>query len=129
MEMKKLIAGALLGSMLACTTLRPVADYEQYVRASQPRQIWVTPHDAKPVLLEAPRFVHDTLVGFVAGRYWEFAPGDLRQVQVREPANGRTAFLIGAAIAVSAVLVAVLASGGPDSYIPTPEDPATSRQP
>ena len=81
--MKRLVASILLASMVACTTLRPVADYQQYVRSSQPTQLWVTPRDSKPVMLDGPRFVNDTLVGFVRGQYREFAPGDVTAVQVR----------------------------------------------
>lgn len=126
---KRLIATVLLGSMIGCTTLRPVADYQQYVRSTQPSQLWITPQDAKPIRLEAPRFVNDTLVGFVSGHYREFAPGDVRRVQVRQPATGRTMILVGAAVTVGALLLSILASGGPDTYIPTPEDPPTTNFP
>ena len=126
---KRIVASVLLASMVACTTLQPVANYEQYVRTAQPSQLRVTPRDSKPVMLDAPRFVNDTLVGFVRGQYREFAPGDLTAVQVRQPASGRTAFLVGAVAAVGAVLIAVLASGGQPTYIPTPEDPPSSTHP
>lgn len=127
--LKRVIASVLLASMIGCTTLRPVADYQQYVRTAQPSQLWLTPLDSPPIRLEAPRFVNDTLVGFVRGHYREFAPGDVRQVQVRQSATGRTMILVGAAVAVGALLLSMLASGGPDSYIPTPEDPPTTNFP
>jgi len=124
--MKRCVASILLTSMVACTTLRPVADYQQYVRTSQPTQLWVTPRNSKPVMLDGPRFVNDTLVGFVSGQYREFAPGDLSAVQVRQPAGGKTAFLVGALTVVGVVLIAVLAGTGAPGYQPTPEDPPTS---
>lgn len=127
--LRRLVASVLLSSMLACTTFRPVVNYRQYVQMSQPSRLLVTPRDAQPVLLEGPRFVNDTLVGFVSGRYQEFAPGDLRQVQVRQAATGRTVLLVGAIVAVSAVLISILASGGTPTGPPNPEQPPTSSHP
>lgn len=127
--MKRLVAGILLVSMVACTTMRPVADYEQYVRTAQPSQLWITPRNAPPVLLEGPRFLNDTLVGFVSGRYQEFAPADLGQVQVRHPATGRTVLLLSAIVAVSVVLISVLQTGGTPQGLPNPEQPPTSPHP
>lgn len=127
--LKRLVASALLASMLACTTLRPVADYQAYVQTSRPSQLLVTPRNAQPVLVDGPRFVHDTLVGFVRGHYREFSPAEVGRVQVRQPAKTRTALLVGAAVAVSAALFAMLASGGPSTYIPGPEDPPATIHP
>lgn len=127
--LKRLVASGLLTSMLACTTLRPLADYEQYVRTSQPSQLMVTPKDSKPLRLDGPRFVNDTLVGFVAGRYREFAPGELSAVQTQQPARGRTVLLVGAVVALGAVLIAVLAGSGSPTTPPNPEQPATVNTP
>jgi type IV pilus biogenesis protein CpaD/CtpE len=129
MPLRRVIAALLLASLTACTTLRPIANYEQYVRNAQPGRLWVTPRDAKPVMLEGPRFVNDTLVGFVRGRYHEFAPGELSLVQVRRPAGGKTAVLVGVLAAAGISLLAILASGGEPTRIPTPEDPPTSSRP
>lgn len=126
---KRLVAAGLLASMMGCTTLRPVADFEEYVRTARPSQLWITPQDAPPLKLEGPRFVSDTLVGFVGGQYREFAPGSLRMVQVRQPAGGRTAVLVGVAAAVGVALIAVLASSGTSTNQPTPEDPPTTSIP
>ncbi|MGH7607585.1 MAG: hypothetical protein ACREME_09610 [Gemmatimonadales bacterium] len=126
---KRFVAGGLLLSMVACTTLRPVSDYQTYVSTARPHRVWVTPRDAAPLLLDGPRLIQDTLVGFVDGRYREFAPADVQQVQVRTPARGRTAFLVGAAVVLGAVALSVLSGGGPDTYIPSPEDPTTSLVP
>jgi hypothetical protein len=123
--LKRLVASVLLTSLLACTTLRPLADYEQYVRTSQRSQLIVTPKDSKPLRLDGPRFVNDTLVGFVEGRYREFAPGELSAVQAQQPARGRTALLVGAVLTLGAVLIATLAGSGSPSTPPNPEQPAT----
>ena len=126
MQLKRFTAVLLLGTMTACTTLRPVPNYEQFVRTAQPGRLWVTPQSSGPVLLEGPRFVNDTLVGFVGGSYREFAPGQLRAVQVRQSAGGRTAVLVGVLAAVGASLFAILSSSGEPTRLPTPEDPPTS---
>ncbi|MEX2155724.1 MAG: hypothetical protein WD773_02660 [Gemmatimonadales bacterium] len=127
--MKRFVASILLASMVACTTLRPVADYQQYVRTSQPSQLWITPRNAQPLLIEGPRFLNDTLVGFVSGRYQEFAPSDLGRVQVRQAATGRTVLLLSGVVAVSALLISLLATGGTPNLPPNPEQPPTSTHP
>ena len=126
---KRVVAAVLLGSMIGCTTLRPLADYRSYVENTQPTQLWITPRDAASLRLEGPRFLNDTLVGFVGGQYREFAPTDIRLVQVRQPAGGRTGLLVAAVAVVGVVIFAKLASGGPATYIPTPEDPPTTARP
>lgn len=129
MHMKRVIAAVLLASLSACSTLRPVPNYEQYVRTAQPGRLWVTPRDSKTVLLEGPRFLNDTLVGFVGGRYREFAPGDVQQVRVRQAATGRTAILVTGVAAVGAFLIAVLQGSGASMGVPNPEQPPTSSRP
>ncbi|MDP3911133.1 MAG: hypothetical protein Q8Q14_12150 [Gemmatimonadales bacterium] len=123
--MKRMISTILLGLTLGCTTLRPVNDYQTYVTTTKPSRVWVTTREAgRPLLVEGPRLVHDTLVGFVGGRYREFAPGDLQHVRIKRPATGRTTLLLGTSLAVAATLVVLLASNGPQTSPPTPEDPA-----
>jgi hypothetical protein len=129
MPMRRVIAPVLLVCVSACTTLRPMPNYAQYVRTAQPGHLWVTPGNSKPVLLEGPRFVNDTLVGFVKGQYREFAPDDVGVVQVRRAAGGRTAVLVGMLVAAGISLLAILPSGGEPTRIPTPEDPPSSPHP
>jgi hypothetical protein len=127
--MRRVIAALLLASLSACSTLRPVPNYEQYVRTVQPGGLWITPRNSKAVLLEGPRFLNDTLVGFVGGRYQEFAPGAVSLVQVRRPAGGRTAVLVGVIAAAGVSLLAILQGSGDPTRIPTPEDPPSSSRP
>ncbi len=118
----------LLFSFLSCTTLRPVGDANVYLANSRPGHIWVRTIDETWVV-EAPRLIGDTLVGFVDGEYREFLPGAVREVRVREPAPRRTVFLTAGMIAVGAFLIATLASTGPGGRLPTPEDDPTNTNP
>jgi hypothetical protein len=102
---------------------------QQFILTARPARIWVTRTDNTQVLVEAPRLLGDTLVGFVGGRYQEILLPETRWVGIRQPAPRRTAVLVGAVVALGAVLISVLASNGPASPIPTPEDPPTTTFP
>jgi hypothetical protein len=121
-------AGALLASMVGCTTLKPMADGNTYVSTARPSQVWVSTDDGT-VLLDAPRLLGDTLVGFVAGEYREFLPGGVREVSVRQPAPRRTLLLAGGMVLGSAVLIATLSDTGPSASLPTPEEDPTNPRP
>lgn len=122
------MAAVLLFSFLSCTTLRPVADANAYLSNSRPGQVWVRTSD-ETMLVEAPRLIGDTLVGFVEGEYREFLPGAVREVRVREPAPRRTVILTAGMIALGAFLIATLAGTGPGGRVPTPEDDPTNPTP
>ena len=126
--LRRVVAAALLLSFVSCTTLKPVADGNSYVSTSRPSEVWVRT-DQKTLLLEGPRLLGDTLVGFVGGEYREFLPGEVRGVQVRRPASGRTALLVSGLVVVGAALIGVLASTGPSSAQPTPEDDPSNPRP
>ncbi|HXF95022.1 MAG TPA: hypothetical protein VNI61_02850 [Gemmatimonadales bacterium] len=120
-----LVAIGALG-LAGCTTLGPVTAPQEYVAARRPAALWVTLTDGALVRVEAPRFLGDTLVGFVDGGYREFLPGDIDQVRAKRPAGGRTAALVASLAAGGAALIAVLASSGPQGRLPTPEDDPTN---
>jgi len=121
---RAIVAAVLLPVFVACTTLRPVPDANTYLSGSRPNQVWVRTGDGT-VVLEGPRLLGDTLVGFVDGEYREFMPGEVHGVEVRQPAKWRTIALVSGLVVVGGVLVAVLASTGPSSEIPNPEQPPT----
>lgn len=126
MRLKRATAALLLASISACSTLRPVPNYEQYIRTVRPGELWITPRDARPVKIEGARFISDTLVGFVGGQYKEYAPGEVSAVQVRESAGGKTAILVGVLAAAGISLLALMSGGGDPGRMPTPEDPPTA---
>lgn len=83
--------------------------------------------DSPTLVMDAPRLLGDTLVGWVAGRYEEILLPEASRVMVRQPAPRRTAFLVGGVVAIGALLIAVLQSTGPQAYQPTPEGSVTRR--
>lgn len=126
---RRIVATAVVFSLVSCTTLKPVADANTYLSSStRPGQVWVRT-ERKTVMLEGPRLLGDTLVGFVDGEYREFLPGEVRGVDVRKPARGRTALLVSGMVVVGAFLIGALASTGPAGSQPSPEDDPTNPRP
>lgn len=125
---RRIVAVVLVFSLVSCTTLRPVADANAYLSTTRPSQVWVRT-EKKTLMLESPRLLGDTLVGFVDGEYREFLPGEVRGVDVRKPAGGRTALLVSGMVIVGAFLIGALASTGPSGNLPTPEDDPTNPRP
>ena len=85
----------------------------------------MTRADNSKLVMDSPRLLGDTLVGWVSGRYQEILLPDASRVQGRQPAPRRTAFLVAGVVTVGALLIAVLASTGPQGYQPTPEGSVT----
>ena len=128
---RRIVAVILVFSLVTCTTLKPVADagsYNSYLSTTRPSQVWVRT-ETRTLMLESPRLLGDTLVGFVDGEYREFLPGEVRGVDVRKPASGRTALLVSGMVIVGALLIGALASTGPAGTQPTPEDDPTNPRP
>jgi len=110
--------------LAACSTLQPVATPRQFIPAAQPTRIWVTRSDNSTLMLEAPRLLGDTLVGFVGGRYQEMLLPQVRWMGVRQPAPRRTTVLVAGLVVVSAGLLAVLSGSGPGGGPSGGEDPS-----
>ena len=128
---RRVVCIPLLLAFVSCTTLKPVADgssYNSYLSSTRPSQVWVRTQQ-KTVMLESPRLLGDTLVGFVDGEYREFLPGEVRGVDVRKPAKARTALLVSGMVVVGAFLIGALASTGESGSLPTPEDDPTNPRP
>lgn len=108
----------------ACTTLRPVATPQQFIPSARPDRIWVTRADNSRLMMEGPRLLGDTLVGFVGGRYQEMLLPETRWVQVRRPAPKKTALLaVGTAIVASGLFF-FLSGNGPSGGGYSTEDPS-----
>ena len=110
--------------LTACSTLQPVATPQQFIPTAQPTRIWVTQSDNSTLMLEAPRLLGDTLVGFVGGRYQEMLLPQVRWMGVRQPAPRRTTVLVAGLVFVGAGLIAMLASSGPGGGPMGGEDPS-----
>ena len=95
--------------MFGCTTFGPV-NPENFITAKKPLDVWVMRTDSSVVHLYRPRFLGDTLTGFVDGQYRTIRPAELQGVQARRPAPGRTVLLMVSGV-TAVTLVAVLVSG------------------
>jgi hypothetical protein len=114
----------LILPLTACSTLQPVATPQQFIPTAQPSRVWVTQADNSTMMVEAPRLLGDTLVGFVGGRYQEMLLPQVRWVGVRQPAPRRTTVLVAGLVFVGAGLIAVLQSSGPTGSSMGGEDPS-----
>ena len=108
----------------ACSTMRPVAAPMQFIPAERPSRVWVTTNDNARMMVEGPRLLGDTLVGFVGGRYEEILLPNTRWIGVRQPAPKRTAFVIAGSVVLGATLIYLLASNGLGGNPPSGEDPS-----
>lgn len=122
--MQRAVCAVLVVPLTACSTLKPVATPQQFIPTAQPARIWVTRADNSTLLLEAPRLLGDTLVGFVGGRYQEMLLPQVRWMGVRQPAPRRTTVLVAGLVLVGAGLIAMLASSGPGGGPMGGEDPS-----
>lgn len=117
-------ATALAGT--ACYSMRPVTIDELGLRRS-PR-VWVTRADQSVVLFNDVQVFRGKLVGFVQGKYQELPPAELQQLQVRKLAVARTVSLL-AGTAIGFIAVAVVVSGGEDTFDPCAGDEDCSDAP
>jgi hypothetical protein len=122
--MQRTVCALLIVPLAACSTLQPVATPQQFIPTAQPTRIWVTRSDNSTLMLEAPRLLGDTLVGFVGGRYQEMLLPQVRWMGVRQPAPRRTTLLVAGLVVVGAGLLAVLSGSGPSGGPGGGEDPS-----
>jgi len=122
--MHRVLGAVPIALLAACSTLQPVAAPQQFIPTAQPTRIWVTQSDNSTLMLEAPRLLGDTLVGFVGGRYQELLLPQVRWMGVRQPAPRRTTVLVAGLVFVGAGLIAMLASSGPGGGPMGGEDPS-----
>lgn len=108
-----LIATTLVGG--ACYTMKPVT--LDYLGTRQGSRVWVTHEDQSVVVVNDGQMFRGKLVGFVDGKYRELDPAQLRQLQVRKIAAGRTLALIGAGTLAFAI-AAVSLSGNEGQFDP-----------
>lgn len=122
--LRRAVCALLIASLSACSTLQPVTTPREFIPAARPDRIWVTTNDNAKLLVEAPRLLGDTLVGFVGGRYEEILLPDTRWVGVRQSAPRRTAFLVAGVVVLGASLAYLLMSNGAGGGAPASEDPS-----
>lgn len=104
-------------SSAACHTMKPVS--LDQLNVLRPDRAWVTESDRSVVLLEDPKVVGDTLLGYVGRHRTKLPSAELKQLRVRAPAPARTVLLaVGTAAGLAGFLVAIAGNG--QSQIVTP---------
>ena len=96
-------------AVVACTTFGPVSP-TSFIMARKPPDVWVIRADSSVIHLYRPKFLGDTLTGFVDGKYHTVQPRELQGVKARRPAPGRTVLLMVGGVSV-VTLAAILVAG------------------
>lgn len=122
--MRAIVLAGMIAPLSACFTMRPVATPQEFIPSARPDRIWVTRTDNSRLMIEGPRLIGDTLVGWVRGQYQEILLPQTRWMSVRQPAPKRTAFLIAGSVVIGAGLLYVLAGKGLGGGPSTGEDPS-----
>lgn len=122
--MRPMLCLVLLVTVLGCTTLQPVATPREFIAIKRPERIWVLRADSSKIVLDGPRLIGDTLVGWYRGHYQELLLPEARQITVREPAPRRTLIVAAGAVIVGAGLLYILSGAGPSGAGPQTEDPS-----
>jgi hypothetical protein len=122
--LRAIALASTIAPLSACFTMRPVATPQEFIPSARPDRIWVTRADNSRLVIEGPRLLGDTLVGWVRGQYQEILLPQTRWMSVRQPAPRRTALLVAGATVVGASLLYFLASNGPSSSMTGGEDPS-----
>jgi hypothetical protein len=122
--LRAIVLAGMMAPLGACFTMRPVATPQEFIPSARPDRIWVTRTDNSRLMIEGPRLLGDTLVGWVRGQYEEILLPQTRWISVRQVAPRRTALLIAGATVVGASLLYFLASNGPSSSLTGGEDPS-----
>jgi hypothetical protein len=109
-------AALLLGGLIGCQTIQPVASPGSFVSSKQPELIWVTNEWNEVVPLGRPRIAGDSLVGTWIGLGDEvrIPLATARNVEAKQFNAGRTFILAGSLATVSAALVYWVANGTGD---------------
>ena len=119
----------------ACRTTR-VVSLEQ-LRLISPDRVWVTDSDQSVVLVDEPKVVGDTLMGYIGRHRTKLPNAGLKQVRVSVSAPARTALLaVGSGAAFVGFLVMVggngqsqilpVTAGAPGDCDKHPEQPGCS---
>ena len=103
------ITALLLLAAIACTSFGPV-EPKEFVVSRRPLAVWVTTKDSAVVPLARPKFLGDTMVGFVDNVYRLFPPGEYVAVKASRPAPWRTIALVAGGI-IAVTIAGLIVSG------------------
>lgn len=121
--LRKLTAGVLLFSMLACTAVRPVAAPTTFIPQQQPEQVWITSDAGETFALLRPAIRGDSVVGILAATSEPFSvpltPGHV--VFARQKSSSKTAQLVGGlGLLAGAVVLGFVLGGSGDKVCSQP---------
>lgn len=103
---RRVVAGLLLISVTACTSMQPVAQPREFMQMRRPPVVWVSQGtEIGMMAVESPKLEGDSLVGFVEGEYTEIAMNSVKSMQAKQYSRKTTALF---AVGVSAVLATLL---------------------
>jgi hypothetical protein len=118
---------ALAVFSVGCHRMTQVPAPIKYIEGAKPSRIWVTRPGGDTFIVDGPQLFGDTLVGYINGEYREVEFEGSERVVVRQPARTRTAILVAAGIAGTAVfgylISGVGTSGNPGANTDCADDP------
>src|SRR2546421_8287595 len=74
----------LMTTLTACTTYRPISARE-YIPISHPSAVYITRPDNTVEVMQLPKLLGDTLVGYVNGDYQEINLSQVKQMNAKVP--------------------------------------------
>jgi hypothetical protein len=104
----------MLVTLTACSTMQPVTQPREFMAARQPSVVWLAKSsEPNMFVLEAPKLVGDSIVGFIEGEYTEIALNQIKAMQAKQYSRSRTTlFVVGAAALVGGLFLVVKSGGG-----------------
>ena len=123
-RMRKPIALTMLVTLTACSTMQPVAQPREFMATRQPSVVWVSKaSEPNMLVLDAPKLIGDSIVGFIEGEYTEIAMGQIRAMQARQYSRGRTtAFAVGAVATVIGAFLLIQGGHGANPELDGEDD-------
>jgi hypothetical protein len=107
----RITSALLMVTLSACTTYRPISARE-YIPISHPSAVYITRPDNTVEVMQLPKLLGDTLVGYVNGDYQELNLSQVKQMNAKVPAGGRTALAVGGGVLAVVAIGALLSGSG-----------------
>lgn len=121
--LRKFTAGVLLCSMLACTSVQPVARPAAFIPQEQPEQVWVASPEGETFHLLRPTVRGDSVTGVLAATSEPFTvpmtPGSV--VFAKQKSSSKTLQLVGGlGLLVGAAIVGAIMGGSGEKVCSQP---------
>jgi hypothetical protein len=115
--MRRTVAFVLLIALLASSCMsapRTISSPRTYIPVNRPARVWLTTGDDERMVVTGPRILPgDTLFArTISGEEVWLHLSDIKRVQARELDKTKTALVVGGALAVAGLFIAIAAGGG-----------------